>query len=194
MATALHALDAPDLTRTYTADALLAFPSHWHYELVRGRLRRMHLPAGDLHGRCTMLLSARIGVFVEDRRLGRCGAAETGFLIHRDPDTVLAPDFAWVAADRLPETPAGGFVSVVPDLVLETRSPSDRPRAVADKVKEWLDAGVGMVLELDPQRKRLTVYRPGAETVALSPDDTLDGGDILPGFSLPLSALFPEVG
>lgn len=190
MATALHAPDAPDLTRTYTADALLAFPSHWRYELVRGRLRRMPLPAGDLHGSFTFALTLSIGAYVQQNRLGRCWAAETGFLIARDPDTVLAPDFAFVAADRLLETPSAGFVPVVPDLVLETRSPSDRPRAVADKVQEWLDSGVALVLELDPQRKRLTVYRPGAEPLALGPDDTLDGGETLPGFNLPLVALF----
>lgn len=184
MASVLH---APDTTRTYTAEQFLAFPGDAHYELVRGHLRELDMPAGGAHGRLTARLSARITVFVEDNDLGATFAAETGFLLRRDPDTVLAPDFAFVSQIRLPDASGRGFVPAVPDLVLETRSPSDRPRAVADKVAEWLDAGVGMVLELDPQRRRLTVHRPNAEPIALGPDDTLQGSDVLPGFTMSLT-------
>jgi len=105
---------------------------------------------------------------------------------------VLAPDFAFVAADRLPPARGRGFVPVTPDLVLETRSPSDRGPAVLTKAQEWLDAGVRIVLDLDPVRRTLTVYRLGVEPVTLTPADALDGYDVLPDFSLPLSRLFAD--
>lgn len=176
--------------RLYTAEDLLAFPSGARYELIDGRLRQM-APTSDEHGSFTMDLSVEIANFVRARDLGRCYAAETGFLLAHDPDVVLAPDFAFVATNRLPAARSRGFVPVAPDLVLETRSPSDRGPAVRAKVQEWLDAGVRVVLDLDPARRILTVYRPGAEPAPLTPADTLDGHDVLPGFSLTLSRLFP---
>jgi Uma2 family endonuclease len=177
--------------RLYTAEDLLAFPPGARYELIDGRLRQMP-PTGDEHGSYTIDLSTEINYFVRSRGLGRCRAAETGFLLARDPDYVLAPDFAFIAADRLPPTPVRGFLPVVPDLVLETRSPSDRGPAVRAKVQEWLDAGVRIVLDLDPTRGTLTIYRPDSDPVALTSSDTLTLEDVLPGFALPLSRLFPE--
>lgn len=178
--------------RLLSADDLWRLGSDARYELVKGELRPMPPPAGDEHGSTTMSLSQRIGVFVEDNDLGRCYAAETGFMVAQNPDTVLAPDFAFVAKQRLPGPPGKKFVPVVPDLVLETRSPGDRPGEVAEKVADWLAAGVGAVLELDLAGRVLSVYRPGAadEPRVFGPDDTLTVPHVLPGFSLPLARLF----
>jgi Uma2 family endonuclease len=175
-----------------TAEELFAMPDSEHYELVCGELKKSNMPTGDEHGSLTFALSLEIGNFVRGHKLGRCWAAETGFLITRDPDTVIAPDFAFVRTERLPEATVRSYVRAVPDLVLETRSPSDRPREVAEKVQGWLSAGVSMVLELNPAKQVLTVYRPGQEPQALGKDDTFDGAELLPGFSLPLAALFAE--
>ena len=175
-----------------TAEELFSMPDGERYELVRGELREPKMPTGDEHGSLTFALSLEIGSFVRGNKLGRCWAAETGFLVARDPDTVLAPDFAFVRTERLPESIGRGYVRAVPDLVLETRSPSDRPREVAEKVQEWLDAGASMVLELNPAKKILTIYRPGREPIALGENDTFDGEELLPGFSLPLTALFKD--
>jgi Uma2 family endonuclease len=106
---------------------------------------------------------------------------------------VIAPDFAFISRARLTFARGGGYVRAVPDLVLETRSPSDRPREVAEKVQEWLGAGAKMVLELNPMKNILTIYRPGAEPIALGPEDSFDGAEILPGFSLPLNPLLSSV-
>jgi Uma2 family endonuclease len=95
-----------------------------------------------------------------------------------------------VSHDRLPEEEPG-YAEVTPNLVIETRSPSDRGPGVTSKIQEWLAAGVQMAIDLDPERRTLTVHRPGETPVVLGPDDTLDGYDVLPGFSLPLSRLFP---
>lgn len=182
----------PETGQPCTADTLLSFPSDWHFELMEGRLREMS-PAGDAHGAFTYDLGWEIGAFVKARDLGRCYAAETGFLLARDPDTVLAPDFAFVASERAAAPKLRGFVSVVPDLVLETRSPTDRGPAVAEKVRLWLSYGVRLVLDLEPSVRRVTVYRPGAEPVVLGIRDTLEGYDVLPGFYLPLARLFESV-
>ncbi len=91
-------------------------------------------PAGDAHGAYTMDLAIEIGSFVRMHGLGRCYAAETGFRLSRNPDTVLAPDFAFIKKIRLSGEPGAGYVSLVPDLVLETRSPGDTAREMADKI------------------------------------------------------------
>ncbi|MGC4042449.1 MAG: Uma2 family endonuclease [Armatimonas sp.] len=175
-----------------TAEELFSMPDGERYELVRGELKESKMPTGDNHGAMTAWLSAHISIYIYSKGLGDCFAAETGFLVARDPDTVLAPDFAFITKARLTFSRGGGYVRAVPDLVLETRSPSDRPREVAEKVKEWLDAGVSMVLELNPARKILTVYRPDREPIALGENDTFDGEELLPGFSLPLTVLFED--
>ena len=181
----------PTTERLYTADDLLHLPVGSRYELIDGRLRQMP-PTGDEHGSYTSDFSVEIGYFVRSRNLGRCFAAGTGFLLMRDPDVVLAPDFAFITLDRLPlSSPGRGFVPISPDLVVETRSPSDRGPAVQAKVQEWLDVGVRMVIDMDPVRRTLIVHCPNENPIHLTPADTLEGGDILPGFILPLSRLFP---
>jgi Uma2 family endonuclease len=176
------------LQNNVTAEELFSMPPDEHFELIQGELKEK-MPTGDEHGSLTFALSLEIGWFVRENRLGRCWAAETGFLVARDPDTVLAPDFAFLRAENVPAEMTRGYVRAVPDLVLETRSPNDRRREVTEKVQEWLDAGVSMVLELNPMKSILTVYRPGTEPLALGPEDSFDGGEVLPGFSLPLNTL-----
>jgi Uma2 family endonuclease len=159
------------------------------FELVRGELRPMPPPAGDEHGFYSMDLSAYVTVHVRNHDLGRCYAAETGFLIARNPDTVLAPDFAFVAKERLTGPPGKKYVPLVPDLVLEVRSPNDTPSEVAEKVADWLAAGVRLVWELNLKDRTVTVYRPDADPRPLGPNDTLTGENVLLGFTLPLARL-----
>lgn len=185
---------APSLdSQQYTVEDLerLSAEGH-HYELIRGDLRAMP-PAGDEHGSLTYDLGVEVGVFLRGRSLGRGYAAETGFLVARHPDTVKAPDFAFIAQARLAPRTGRGYVPIVPDLVLETRSPNDTGRAVSDKVAEWLEAGVRIVWELDPSRRILTVHRPDQAPRALGTQDILEGEDVLPGFSLPLRQLFQNL-
>ena len=149
----------------------------FRYELIRGELRERVLPGG-LYGSTTSRLSYYAGSVIMGGDLGTAFAAGTGFLVGRNPDTVLAPDFAFVAKDRLPSPLPKSYVPVVPDIVLETRSPNDTKKEVADKVALWLELGVRLVWELNPQ------------TRILGENDTLDGGDVLPGLSVPISRLF----
>lgn len=176
----------------YTAQDLerLSAQGH-HYELVTGELREM-APPGGTHGSSTSRLSLLVGYVVFDKDLGETFAAETGFLVNRNPDTVLAPDFAFVAKGRLPNPLPKSYVPVVPDIVLETRSPNDTKKEIADKVALWLALGVRLVWKLNPQTRTLTVYRLNRMPRPLGEDDTLDGEEVLPDLSVPIARLFPS--
>jgi Uma2 family endonuclease len=178
--------------KLYTAEDLERLSAQgYHYELIRGELKEMS-PTGDAHGYTTYLVTLYLGMFIEEHNLGKGYGAETGFQLANSPDTVLAPDFAFVAKGRQPDTVAKTYAPFVPDLVLETRSPNDTKKEVAEKVQRWLQAGVRMALELDPKSRVLTVYRPGKAPRELGADAELSGEDVLPGFALPMRKLFPE--
>src|SRR5438552_567911 len=116
----------PDKHRpVYTAEDLERLSTlGFRYELMRGELIEMP-PAGLLQGVYTQRLASRAEIFIEDQGLGDGVAAETGFRIHADPDTVFAPDFAFIAKGKLPSPIPKGFAALAPDVVLETRSPPE---------------------------------------------------------------------
>ena len=160
-----------------------------HCELIRGEIIERPFLGGESGSRIN-LLSFPLSIYIEDRELGVCFASGTGFLIARNPDTVFAPDWAFIAKDRLPQPIPKGYISVIPDIVLETRSPSDTRREVALKVEQWLHVGVKIVWELNPATCLLTVHRSGVEPRILGREDTLTGEELLPGFTLPLQRVF----
>ena len=173
-----------------TAEDLLELPAdHMRHELVEGELRTMS-PAGGEHGRVALAIGARILQHVDEHSLGLAFAAETGFVLRRRPDTVRAPDVAFVAVDRLAQGAGRGFPELAPDLVVEVVSPSDRASEVAEKAAMWLDAGVRLVWVVDPQARLAAVHHPGGLVTVLREDAVLDGEDVLPGFRLPLAPLF----
>jgi Uma2 family endonuclease len=135
-------------------------------------------------------MSARLANFVEPRSLGLLLSGDPGCWIGRDPDTVRAPDVAFVAANRAPSSPAFGFLEGAPDLAIEVLSPGDRPGEVAAKVQDWLSAGCKAVWLLDPATRSVTVHRPEAAPVRLGPEDELTGDDLLPGFRLQVEEIF----
>ena len=161
-----------------------------HYELIRGELRPMS-PSGGPHGDATSRVSFYINGVVYGDDLGTTFAAETGFFLERAPDTVKAPDFAFVSHERLPDPLPEGYVPLVPDLAVETRSPNDTARKVAEKVEEWLAAGVRLVWVTNPCKQTITAHRTGRPPQILGIDDTLDGKDVLPGLSVPVARIFP---
>lgn len=161
-----------------------------HYELIRGELRPMS-PSGGPHGDATSRVSFYVNGVVYGDDLGKTFAAETGFFLERDPDTVKAPDFAFVGYERLPDPLPEGYVPLVPDLAVETRSPNDTAREVAEKVDEWLAAGVRMVWVIEPRKRTITTFRASRPPQVLGIDDTLDGEDVLPGLSVPVARIFP---
>lgn len=182
--------------RVYTADDLWALSHHPDYagmclELVEGALHIM-TPAGGEHGGLALRIGARLQVFVEDRGLGYTTAAETGYVLFRNlsgRDTVRAPDAGFVAAERLPDGLPQGYIPFAPDLAVEIVSPSDTADEVHQKVQHFLRAGTRLLWVVYPRTRTVDVHTPqGAHTLTLT--DTLDGGDVLPGFTLPLRDLF----
>ncbi len=157
-------------------------------ELVRGVLV-VREPPGGRHGSVTMNLALRLGNHVEREGAGQVFAAETGFALARGPDTVRAPDIAFVRRERLPEPIPVGFPEFAPDLVVEVLSPGDRPGEVLAKVADWLSAGTRLVWVVDPERRLARVYRPDGSETIVTADGSLDGEDGLPGFSCPLASI-----
>jgi Uma2 family endonuclease len=178
-------------SRRMTAEELLMLPDDGMlHELIAGELRTM-APSGHRHGRVTVKFTLALGNYVEQHGLGEVWGAETGCILARNPDTVRAADVTFVHRERLG---AGvddeGFWPGAPDLVAEVRSPGDRRGAVADKVATWLRAGTRMVVVVDPQRRTVAVHRSDQPVTVLGEADTLDGGDVVPGWTLPVRALF----
>jgi len=173
-----------------TAEEFAKFDPEWRYDLIRGELHRMPPQPGEEHGALTSDISLELSLYVRDHELGQCYAAETRFIIARNSDTAIGPHWAFIAVARLPQKRVRGFVPLVPDAVLEVRSPGDRKSAVQAKIDQWLIAGVRIVWELNPRTRILTVYRPDAAPRQLHPEDTLSGEDVLPGFALPLRRIF----
>jgi Uma2 family endonuclease len=172
-----------------TADDLARFDEPGRTaELVRGLLV-VREPPSTSHGERAARLTVRLGAFVEREGLGRVFAQDTGFQIGRDPDTVRAPDLAFVARDRLAAIGEEGYAELAPDLVVEILSPSDRPGAVLEKVGQWLSAGVRLVWVLDAARRHARVYRSDGTVSILGPDEAFDGEDVLPGFRCPLGEI-----
>ncbi len=170
-----------------TAEELLANPpAYGRSELVRGKLF-VREPAGFRHGDVAARVLVAISNFIAGKQLGRVLAAETGFTLRRHPDTVRAPDVAFVRQARVPVPPARGFAELAPDLAVEVTSPSDRPGQVLAKVADWLTAGAQLVWVIDPERRLARVYRAdGSESVYMA-HDMLDGEDLLPGLHILVS-------
>ena len=175
-----------------TAEDLYALPDDDRgYELVEGRLV-VSEPPGWAHGSIALHAGAVLLAFVRSRGLGAV-AVESGYVLARRPDTVRGPDISFVRTERLPgRDVAYRYYEGAPDLAVEILSPDDRATEVARKVAGYLRAGTRAVWVLDPESRTLVVHTPDGLARLHTSDDTVDGGDALPGFSAPVAALFPD--
>src|SRR5262249_7410152 len=108
--------------------------------------------------------------------------------LRRNPDTVRAPDVGFVSKDRL--VPTTNYYPGPPDLAVEVISPNDTYTEVDAKVSDWLRSGVRLVIVLDPAKRSAVIHRSISETLRIDGDGTLDGGDVMPGWQLPMRELF----
>jgi Uma2 family endonuclease len=184
------AMVAPALEKPMTAEELLLLPESERYELVKGELVEMSPPPGTEHGTVAYQLGYSLGQHVIPKKLGRLFAAETGFRLARDPDTVRAADVAFVSKDRLPPKMPKGYLDLAPDLVAEVVSPNNDPDEIQAKVREWLEAGARYVLVVYPGPRQVHVYRSLKQVTILTEDDILAFPDLLPELEIAVAAIF----
>ena len=173
-----------------TAKAFFRLPNDDTFQgLIRGEVHTSPPPGGP-HGRTSSEIHTVLAPFVKAQELGAV-FIETGYRVERNPDTVLAPDLSFVRAERLPALSEGGYSDLVPDLVVEVISPGESRPDVERRMREWLLLGARLGWAADPRRRWVAVYRPGAKTQLLGPEDVLDGGEVLPRFQCPIREFFP---
>ncbi len=175
-----------------TAEDLLELQDGLRHELIRGELTTM-TPSGSPHGRCVIRITRILSNYIIDQNLGEAFAAETGFLIQTDPDTVLAPDFAYVSKARIPSPFPKGFFPGAPDLAVEVLSPHDRAVEVDDKIQKWLDTGALHVWVVNLNRRTITIHRKNNHPRVLRAADKIDDADLFPGFTANVDDLFPPL-
>lgn len=174
-----------------TADDLLQLGSQGVRGELLGGVLCETMPAGVRHGKTVVKLSVQLGGFVGPRRLGTVVASDVGFWLEKEPDTVREPDVAFISAQKLPpDEDLPGFFEGPPDLAVEIASPGDVTRQLFDKARMWISFGVSLVWIVFPETRAIDVHQFHCPLIELSTDDTLDGGQVLPGFSCTVGDLF----
>ena len=175
-----------------TAGELLARPDDGScYELIKGELIKVSPPPGHEHGLVTMNIAGPLYEHVKARSLGKVYAAETGFLLEQNPDTVRAADVSFVSRERIEKAgEIDGYWIGAPDLAVEVSSPSDTVRRIEGKVAQWLEAGARMVWVVSPKLRTVTVYKSLTDVVTLTEKDQLEGGEVVPGFRIAVVTIF----
>jgi Uma2 family endonuclease len=176
------------IDRITTAEQLLA-SNLPRCELVGGELMMMS-PAGFDHGRFASKIVAALENHVTPRSLGIVTTAEAGFQLSHDPDTVRAPDAAFVRSDRIPSGGVRGFFQGAPDIAVEVVSPTDRPAEIVAKVRDWLQGGCFMVWVVDPESQSITVHGGDQVITVFESGDRLTGGTVLPDFTMAVAKVF----
>ena len=176
-------------TRLVTAEELIRLPrGRFRYELVKGELLTMS-PAGEEHGAVSLNLALELGMYVKANKLGIVYAAETGFKLESNPDTVLAPDVAFIARERVGQI-SKKYREGAPDLAVEVISPGERQAKIEKKVGQWLQLGARVVWIVNPQTRLVTVYRSDGSVTVLLESDELTGDDLVPGFRISVRDVF----
>jgi Uma2 family endonuclease len=173
-----------------TADDLLRMPEDdYRYELLDGVLVKMS-PPGNSHGRAQTMIGHLILTYALPRNLGQV-FGEVGVILRRNPDRVRAPDVCFIARERIPEGGFGaGLFEIVPDLIVEIVSPSDRRGGIDEKVQEWLRSGARLVWLVRTEPRSVAVYDQRGEARVLDEAGMLTAEPVLPGFSVPVRELF----
>lgn len=160
------------------------------WELIDGELVEMS-PSGGVASKVAIRFAHLLMVYADPQHLGEVFGADGGFVLFPDRPTIRVPDVAFVRAERLPaEADQVGFLRLAPDLVVEVLSPTDRMVDVLAKVAMYHDAGVPLVFLVDPRTRSVAVYPLGGPPRDLAEGDEIDGGDVLPGFRVPVTELF----
>jgi Uma2 family endonuclease len=176
--------------RQVTVEEFATMPLDGLWELIDGELVEV-TPAADEPSSTGMTIGYLLVQHVRPAGLGRVYGADGGFVLFPDRNTVLVPDVAFVTKERAPKGEARKkFPRLAPDLAVEVLSPSDRMADALAKVAMYLQAGTQLVWLVNPTTRTVVVFRSALDPVTLGESDTLDGGDVLPGFSVPVAEIF----
>ena len=172
-----------------TADEFFMLPSgRGKQELVRGEVIEM-APVGGEHGDVQLEIGVRMRLHARQHQQGYV-VVEVGFCLRCSPDTVRAPDVAFVAQARYPTELPRAFIPGGPDIAVEVVSPGDTMTQVQEKVEEYLAAGTRLVWIANPATRTLTVHYPNRTSRTLRADEILSGEDVMPGFEVCVGDLF----
>jgi Uma2 family endonuclease len=159
-------------------------------ELIDGVLREKE-GVSQRHGEIELQISVPLYSHVIKGGLGRVYPSDTQFIVLRDPEKILIPDVAFVRAERLPpEDERWHIAPFAPDLAVEVVSPNDRFDHVIEKIELYQRAGVPLIWLVQPRRRAVEVHVLGQPPRLLREGDVLDGGDVVPGFRLPVADIF----
>lgn len=185
--------DVPPDGTPMSLDDFLVLPNAPRAELVDGAFY-MVPPAGGSHGNVNSRLLARLLVYVVDHDFGDVYDSSTAFVLRAGPrPLVRSPDVSFVRRGKDDPSIAPGSVPLAPDLEVETLSPSDRAGEVQRKIEEYHEHGASLVWLIDPRRRTAAVYPRDGSVRWLRDGDSLEGGDVVPGFSVPLAFLFARL-
>lgn len=179
-------------TRITTAAELFAMGDAAPFELFQGELIEVS-PSAIRSNYVLGYIHTELSVFVRAKRLGYLSIAEGGYLVESNPDTVIAPDIAFVSRDRIIHpVPERGYLQMIPDLIVEVISPTDERRDIERKRAHYDRIQVPIVWWIDPRRETATIQVPGQPARNVDRTGTLFGEPILQGFTLDLSDVFAE--
>lgn len=183
----------PDLeTKRYCIADLDNFPDDGKLrELVDGQIVEWDVTTLR-HGSVIALLTIIIGGFVRERRLGQLVDADALVKIQSSEHDARGGDLIFYRRDRFPANVDAPATDVAPDFVVEVLSPSDRATMVEAKIDDWLRAGVRLLWYVNARSGLTMVYRAG-EVQRVQPDQVLDGGEVLPGFTLRMADVLHEL-
>ena len=173
-----------------TGEELYAMGDIGPCELIDGRIVHMS-PTGDEHGAIEFNLGSELRAFVRQHNLGRVTGGEVGIYIRRRPDRIRGADIAFISADRLAK-PVKGFLEVAPNLVVEIMSPEDRWQDVRDKLVDYFSIDVERVWVVEPQNRKVLVFRSSSDFEGYGEEDILRGEGILSDFAIRVADVFAE--
>jgi Uma2 family endonuclease len=157
------------------------------FELIEGELVRVSPTSGE-HARVQARLIIALSKVVPELTPGEI-LGEAGYVLQRNPDTVLEPDLSFMAADRIPAD-ITGFFDLAPDLAVEVVSRSNMPGEIERKLAIYLKAGVRCVWIVYPRERQVVVHVPVEAPRTYREGDVLPGEPVLPGFSVPVGSIF----
>ncbi|MCI0685541.1 MAG: Uma2 family endonuclease [Gemmataceae bacterium] len=175
----------------YTIEDLLAMPDHKNFELVDGQLVEVNV--SNLSSFVATKICTRLDLHCTAHQLGAVFGADAYYeCFPARPRHARKPDASFIRKERLPvDWLEQGYFRIAPDLAVEVVSPGDLAYEVDKRIAEYLEADVQLVWQINPEERLVFVHRGDRPILKLKENDSLDGEDVVPGFSCRIGDLFP---